>query len=102
MAAMLCELLFSEAAAHATVNIAAGRAWSVAELVEHLRSVSGRPLEIRTDPAKVRRSDRPLLAADTTLRRELIPNVRVTPLDDGLRSTLAAEGLAPTAASPSN
>lgn len=93
MAAMLCALLASDDAANATVNLGAGHARSVTELVDRLRAVSGRPLEIKTDPDKVRRSDRPLLEADTTLRRRLLPDVTITDVDDALRQTLVAEGL---------
>jgi len=97
MATMLSGLLFADGdgAANATVNLAAGHARSVTELVDRLRAVSGRPLEIKADPGKVRRSDRPLLEADTTVRRRLLPDVQITEIDEALRQTLVADGLMP-------
>jgi UDP-glucose 4-epimerase len=47
------------------VNLGTGEAFSVYELVEELARVSDRPFEIETDPTRVRKSDRPYLAADT-------------------------------------
>jgi UDP-glucose 4-epimerase len=47
------------------VNLGTGEAFSVYELVEELARVSELPFEIETDPARVRQSDRPYLAADT-------------------------------------
>ena len=99
MASLLCALVASDDAANATVNLGAGHARSVTELVDRLRAVSGRPLQIKTDPDKVRRSDRPLLEADTTIRRRLMPDVAITDIDDALRQTLVAEGLLTDAAS---
>ncbi|MCB9385854.1 MAG: UDP-glucose 4-epimerase [Bryobacterales bacterium] len=46
------------------VNLGTGEAFSVYELVEELARVSDLPFEIETDPTRVRKSDRPFLAAD--------------------------------------
>ncbi len=75
------------------VNIAGGRPASVDELVEALRSITGRDLRVRRDPARMRPSDRPVLVAGLSRLRELLPRFSPTPLEDGLRATLAAEGL---------
>ena len=47
------------------VNLGTGEAFSVYELVDELARVSDLPFEIETDPTRVRKSDRPYLAADT-------------------------------------
>ena len=76
------------------VNVAGGRPASVDELLDALRSITGRDLSVRRDPARMRPSDRPVLAADLSRLRELLPGFSATPLEQGLRATLAAEGLA--------
>ena len=47
-----------------TVNLGSGRAYSVADLVNQLSAIIGRPLTIQTDPSRARATDRPFLAAD--------------------------------------
>jgi UDP-glucose 4-epimerase len=77
------------------LNVGSGETWSVEELVEQLRRVTGRPLEVQVDPDRVRATDRPLLAADIGRLRALLPELRLTSIEPGLRRTLAAEGLLP-------
>ena len=76
------------------VNVAGGRAASVDDLLDALRAITGRDLRVRRDPARMRPSDRPVLAADLSRLREVLPGFSATPLEQGLRATLAAEGLA--------
>lgn len=45
------------------VNLGTGSASSVSDLLEHLKAVSGIPIEIQTDPMRTRASDRPFLSA---------------------------------------
>jgi UDP-glucose 4-epimerase len=74
------------------VNVATGRGTSVEDVVALLRELTGRPLRIELDEARLRPVDRPVLVAETQrMRAELA----VSPLDlrEGLRRTLAAEGL---------
>jgi UDP-glucose 4-epimerase len=75
------------------LNVGSGEAWSVGELVQRLRRITGRPLEVKVDPERVRASDRPVLVADVASLRTLLPELRVTHIDEGLRSTLLAESL---------
>lgn len=49
-----------------TVNLGTQRSYSVAELLDHLKEISGRHFRIEADPARMRPSDRPFLAADIT------------------------------------
>jgi hypothetical protein len=48
-------------------------------------------VSVQTD--RLRSVDRPVLAADIGRLRTLIPRLRLTAIDQGLRHTLAAEGL---------
>lgn len=45
------------------VNLGTGQSYSVYELVEQLGQVAGHPLEIETDPSRLRASDRPFVTA---------------------------------------
>lgn len=75
------------------VNVGSGNAVSVCDLVEQLRSLTGRPLRILTHPDRVRISDRPHLQADITKLRSLYPHLVARPLNLGLAELLAHEGL---------
>lgn len=92
VAAALVALLSGELA-DVTVNIGTGRSWSVAELVDWLKELTGRELTIRVDPERLRRTDRPNLQADTTLLDRLAPGVVSTALGTGLHALLEAEGI---------
>ncbi len=92
VAGALVALLDSDAG-DLTVNVGAGRSWSVAEVVEHLARLTGRDLRIRVEPDRLRRSDRPNLEADPTQLRQLVPGATTTSLEAGLGLLLQAEGL---------
>jgi UDP-glucose 4-epimerase len=47
-----------------TVNLGTQRSYSVAELLDHLRDISSVEFHVEADPARMRPSDRPYLAAD--------------------------------------
>jgi UDP-glucose 4-epimerase len=47
-----------------TVNLGTQHSYSVHELLDHLREISGIDFKVQTDPARMRPSDRPFLAAD--------------------------------------
>jgi UDP-glucose 4-epimerase len=53
------------------VNLGTSRTYSVMEVVEKLRCISGIDFEIRQAESRVRRVDRPFLAADTRRIAEL-------------------------------
>lgn len=48
----------------ATVNLGTQKSYSVSELLEQLREISGIDFKVEKDPARMRPSDRPYLAAD--------------------------------------
>lgn len=81
-----------------TVNLGTGRSWTAREVVAELAALTGRDLEIATDPDKVRVSDRPVLQASVRRLQMLLPGFETTSLRNALRATLMGEGfdLAPT------
>jgi UDP-glucose 4-epimerase len=52
------------------VNLGSGRSVSVAELVRTCEDVLDRPIEIQVDPARLRKTDRAELVADSALLRQ--------------------------------
>jgi UDP-glucose 4-epimerase len=84
----------------AVVNIGTGRSWSVLELVETLRTVTGRRLKIKVDPERVRPTDRPNLQAANARLLDIVPGLTLSGLEDGLRRTLSAILPDEVAASP--
>ena len=89
--------LLADAPAGTTVNVGTGRSTSVADVVKLIEELLG-PVEVKTDPTKVRRSDRPRLQADTTRLAAVLPEFNPVDLRDGVRATLAAVGLLDAAA----
>jgi UDP-glucose 4-epimerase len=73
-----------------TVNIGTGRSTSVEQLVDLLEDVLGFALEVRTDPARVRSTDRPFLQAEIARLRSILPAWEPMDLKAGLRATLEA------------
>ena len=72
------------------INIGSGRTVSIAEVIEEVGAIVGRPLEIETDAARIRpeKSEVGLLLADTRKAAQLLrwkPEVR---LSEGLRRTV--------------
>jgi UDP-glucose 4-epimerase len=80
-------------ASDVAVNLGSGRSWSVEDLVTRIAALTGRDLVIKTDPSKVRATDRPNLQADLTRLQQLLPGFVPTPLDRTLAETLAAAEL---------
>ena len=92
MAEALVRLL-GEAPGHTTVNVGTGRSTSVAELLELLEGLLGERIEVETDPARVRPSDRPRLQAATERLRGILPDFEPRELEAGLRETLVSLGV---------
>jgi UDP-glucose 4-epimerase len=90
--------LLTRAPTGTTVNVGTGRSTSVAELVRSLEALLGEPIEIQTDPTRVRRSDRPRLQAKTDRLRSILTDFEPRRLEEGLRATLEALGLLEPAA----
>lgn len=76
-----------------TVNVGTGSSYSAIDIVEALATITDRPLRVQTDPAKVRRSDRPNLQADITALQALLPGFTPTPLTVSLAEALAQRSL---------
>lgn len=77
-----------------TMNIGTGAARSVAELLDKLSAILGRPLEIKTNPARLRASERQRLIADPARANAELGWRPQHNIDEALRKTLAAEGIA--------
>jgi UDP-glucose 4-epimerase len=94
--------VFADLAAHpdppAEVNVGTGRTASVEELVALIAELTGRDLNIRQDPAKLRPVDRPNLQANAGLLRRTLPDLELVSLRVGLQRLLFAERLTGPAA----
>ncbi len=88
-----------EAPESAVVNVGSGRSWSVEELVERLRAITGRSLEIEIDSDRVRGTDRPNLQSANARLLDTVPGLELTGLESGLRRTLDAAAAHPVPAS---
>ena len=75
-----------------TVNLGTGVSHDAREIVASIAELLGRDLEIATDPAKVRKSDRPNLQAGTARLGGLLPGFVAKSLHETLAATLAGEG----------
>ena len=76
-----------------TANLATGVSVSMQEVVERVAALSGKPLRIETDPAKLRAVERPHLQGDVSRLRAMIGWAPHTDLTRGLRELLAYEGV---------
>jgi UDP-glucose 4-epimerase len=70
-----------------TLNLGAGKSYSVAEIVDRLAAIVGEPIIIEMDPNKVRSVDRPNLLASTKALKSALGFSANTSLDDALRET---------------
>lgn len=80
------------------MNVGTGQSHSAHRILEQLGALTGRPIEVDPDPARMRPSDRPNLQADISLLQRTLPNLSPVGLEEGLRRLVAAEGLAEAAA----
>jgi nucleoside-diphosphate-sugar epimerase len=74
-------------------NVGTGVAHSVKDIVDLLRRILGRPIRVEQDPARMRSTERMLLAADIEKIRRATPWVPRMSLEDTLRDLVAAYGL---------
>jgi UDP-glucose 4-epimerase len=77
---------------NSTVNLGTGKSWRVEELVTAMGTITGRPLQVETDPRRLRPSDRKNLQADISHLQSLIPQFVPRSLNEGLGELLSAEG----------
>lgn len=71
-------------------NVGSGKGRSVQDLVDAVLDVHGAPVAVRTDSAKLRPVDRPVLIADTYLARTVLGWSPTTTFRDGIERTLMA------------
>jgi GDP-4-dehydro-6-deoxy-D-mannose reductase len=70
-AAEALALIVARSAAGDVVNLASGRAWTIAEALDRLIAESGLAVRVEVDPERVRPVDQPLLCGDGTRLRAL-------------------------------
>jgi UDP-glucose 4-epimerase len=73
-------------------NIGSGEGRSVQQLVDAVLDAHGAPAEVRTDPAKVRPIERPVLVADIARAGRVLGWSPKTAFRDGIARALAAAG----------
>jgi UDP-glucose 4-epimerase len=71
-----------------TVNVGTGASASAGEVIDVLARLTGRPLVVEPDPARMRASDRPNLQADLEVLRRVRPGLVRTRLEQGLELLL--------------
>jgi dTDP-glucose 4,6-dehydratase len=72
------------------INIGSGRTVSIADVIDEVAAIVGRPLEVQTDEARIRpeKSEVGLLLADTRKAAELLGWAPEVSLSEGLRRTV--------------
>ncbi len=76
-----------------TLNFATGVAQSMQEVIDMVGEVLGKKINVETDPAKVRATERPHLQADVTKLKEILGWTPNHDLKSGLTELLKGEGL---------
>lgn len=84
--------LVSEPTGSFMANLGTGVSWDAEDIVHFIAQLLGRDLVISTDPAKVRKSDRPNLQASVRRLETMLPGFRTKSLRESLARTLEAEG----------
>lgn len=91
-AAAIVDLLTEQASG--IYNVGTGTATSGEDLVELLGKLLNRELNVVQDWSRLRPHDRPVLVADPSKLRGVLRWWPATPLDEGLRKVIAAQGAA--------
>lgn len=80
----------SDKAVGETINVGSGRTVSIADVIDIVAGITGRPLEVIADPQRVRpeKSEVGLLLADTGKAEALLGWTPQVPLEEGLRRTV--------------
>ncbi len=76
-----------------TLNFATGVAQSMQEVIDMIGEVLGKKINVETDPAKVRKSERPHLQADVSKLKDILGWTPNHDLKSGLTELLKGEGL---------
>jgi len=76
-----------------TVNVGTGASYSGSDVIDVMAELLGSPITVEVNPARLRPSDRPVLQADATRLRRLLPGACSTTMAGGLRRLFVAEGL---------
>jgi len=74
------------------VNVATGAVSSIGDILERLSAISGHHLDVRVNPAFVRKGDVEVLGGDATLLRDTLPTWQPREIGDTLAWMYAAGG----------
>lgn len=91
------EMLRRSAPGLEVMNVASGRDWSMREVIDLMADLLGKPIEVTTDPARVRAVERPYLRADVGRLSAALDWTPHADLRRGLGDLLRTEGLISTA-----
>lgn len=93
VAATLMAIGAHDSCARSTLNLGAGHEYSAEQIVAEIAGLLGRPVQIHTDPARLRPVDKMHQRADTRRLRDAVGSAPATPLREGLRALLRSEDL---------
>jgi GDP-4-dehydro-6-deoxy-D-mannose reductase len=68
---LLAELSQRPGAIGQVINLCSGRYWRLRGLVDHMIALTGRPIDVAVDPARLRPDETPVLYGDTAALRRL-------------------------------
>jgi UDP-glucose 4-epimerase len=94
IARITCDLLETVTDGTITVNIGTGKTYSVQTLIDLLSELTQHPIEIERDPRRMRKQDRPNLAADLSRLQSLGLTLPQVSLAEGLQE-LVDQGIGP-------
>lgn len=83
--------LLEEVPAGTTVNLCSGKGYSLLQVVEALKAMTGHTLEIRVDDALVRANEVPFLVGDPTRFRRLLTGMPQYSLEETLDSMMTSQ-----------
>lgn len=78
-------LLETPSAISQTFNVSSGKGYTLEEVLEKVRRISGHDFEVRVNPAFVRANEVKVLIGNSARLEALLPGVPEIPLDDTLR-----------------
>jgi UDP-glucose 4-epimerase len=81
------------APAGTVVNVGTGQSYSIDDVIETIAALTGREIQVVTDPIRWRPTDRQNLQCDNSLLRSMVPDALSRTLVEGLRALLVDEGL---------
>lgn len=75
------------------VNVAHGDGYTVEEMIQKIKTITGRPVEVSIDTARLRRNDKQTQVADISLLKTLTGWAPENSIEEGLKHLLGFENL---------